>query len=81
MSEATQIVGMFFPIYYSTSSIQMIFNGVPLTEITIWINLGFLAVSCIVFPELNVTIQLKLILQLGENSIHSLAKLKSSEKQ
>jgi len=48
MSEATQIVGMFFPIYYSTSSIQMILNGVPLTEITIWINLVVLAIYGVV---------------------------------
>jgi len=48
MSDATQVIGMFFPIYYSTNSIQMIFNGVPLTEITIWINLGVLAIYSIV---------------------------------
>ncbi len=48
VSEATQVIAMFFPIYYSTSSLQMIFNGVPLTEITIWINLGALAIYGIV---------------------------------
>jgi len=47
MSDATQVVAMFFPIYYSTNSIQMIFSGVPLTEITIWINLVVLAIYSI----------------------------------
>jgi len=48
MSDDTQVVAMFFPIYYSTNSIQMIFSGVPLTDITIWINLVVLAIYSIV---------------------------------
>jgi ABC-2 type transport system permease protein len=44
----TQVAAMFFPIYYATNSIDMLFRGVPLTEITIWINLVVLAIYSIV---------------------------------
>ncbi len=46
--ESTQLIAMFLPSYYATNSLKMIFRGTPLTEITIWTNLGVLAILSIV---------------------------------
>ena len=39
LNETTTIIAMFLPSYYATESLKMIFSGIALTEITIWINL------------------------------------------
>jgi ABC-2 type transport system permease protein len=43
LTETTTIIARFLPSYYATSSLEMIFNGSSLANLTLWSNLLILA--------------------------------------
>ena len=43
LTDSTKVIAMFLPSYYVTDSVTKIFNGVTLTDMSIWTNLGVIA--------------------------------------
>ena len=54
LTDTTRIIAMFLPSYYVTDSLTMIFNGISLTEITIWTNLAVVAIISFVIVIIGI---------------------------
>ncbi|TFG03210.1 MAG: ABC transporter permease [Promethearchaeota archaeon] len=55
LNEATKVIAYFLPSYYATESLSMIFlDGVALTNLTIWMNLGILSILAIVIVFMGI---------------------------
>ncbi|MGB5912365.1 MAG: ABC transporter permease [Promethearchaeia archaeon] len=54
LNDATRMIGYFLPSYYATDALNLIFlEGAPLTELTIWIDLGILTIMSVVIVLLG----------------------------
>ncbi len=55
LNDATRMIAYFLPSYYATDALNLIFlEGVPLTELTIWIDLGILSIMSVVIVLLGI---------------------------
>ncbi len=57
LTDATRIIAYFLPSYYATESLSSILvEGIPLTDLSIWINLGILSLMSILIIGLGILI-------------------------
>ena len=54
LTDSTKAIAMFMPSYYVTDSVAKIFNGVALTDMSIWINLAVIALISVVIVILGI---------------------------
>ena len=48
LNETTKMIAVFLPSYYATDAITMIFNGIILTDLKIWIDLAIISTISVV---------------------------------
>jgi ABC-2 type transport system permease protein len=57
LTETTRVIAYFLPSYYATESLSMILiEGISLTDLSIWINLGILSILSILIILLGILI-------------------------
>lgn len=52
----TKIVSMFMPLHYASDALTLLFNGVALTDLRIWADLGILILFSLVLVSLGILV-------------------------
>jgi ABC-2 type transport system permease protein len=57
LNDTTRVIAYFLPSYYATESLSMIFlDGVAITDLSIWLNLGIIALLAILIVFIGIII-------------------------
>jgi ABC-2 type transport system permease protein len=54
LNEATRIIAFFLPSYYATDALTLLFRGGSILDLTIWIDLGILAIMAFVIIVIGI---------------------------
>ena len=54
LPDTVKVISMFFPLHYASDALTLLFNGVALSDLRIWIDLGILIIFSLVLVSIGI---------------------------